>query len=150
MRSWRVAALALLAPMAALAGSATTAAAAADAARAVPGAVAPAPSRPDTALQRRVALLGAELRLDAQQRVRIEALLQRQREEVRTLWSDGTVPAALRIGRMQAISERTADAIRGVLDAEQRRRYIQPRQRDALVGAGGAGVEAWMAPEGVR
>jgi hypothetical protein len=31
-----------------------------------------------------------------------------------------------------------------VLTEEQRRRYIQPRQREAGVGTAGASVETWM------
>ena len=97
-----------------------------------------------TVLDRRIALLTAELALSESQQSQVRALLQRQREEVLRLWNDQTVPPALRVGRTQAVSQRTADAIRGVLDEEQRKRYIQPRQRNAAMGAGGSDVEAWM------
>ena len=130
-------ALALWIPVAALAGAPVESAPAQ--AAATPRAASP--------LDRRMALLTAELTLTASQQNQIKALLQHQREDVRQLWSDPAVPAALRIGRTQAISERTADSIRNLLDEEQRKKYLQPRQRDASVGAGGAGVEAWMTPE---
>jgi hypothetical protein len=99
------------------------------------------------ALDRRVALLSAELQLTPVQQVQVRALLAHQREQVRQLWSEPDVAPAQRIGRMQAIGDRTADAIRGVLDEMQKKRYIQPRQREAAVGTRGADVEGWMAAE---
>ena len=103
---------------------------------------APRPAQPP--LDRRMDLLTAELKLKPEQQIQIRALLQRQQEEVRRLWSDSTVPPPLRVGGTQAIGDRTGDAIRSVLDEEQRAKYHQPRHRDASVGAGGDGVEAWM------
>ncbi len=137
--------LALWIPVAALAGAPVIDPATATPARPAQSAGATARSIASP-LDRRMDLLTAELALTASQQNQVKALLQHQREDVRQLWSDPAVPAALRVGRTQAISERTADAIRSLLDEEQRKKYIQPRQRDASVGAGGAGVEAWMTP----
>ena len=96
-------------------------------------------------LERRVALLAAELQLTPEQQLHVRALLERQRQEVRQLWSDNDMAPALRIGRMQAVADQTADAIRGVLDDNQKKKYIQPRQRDVAVGTSGADLETWMA-----
>lgn len=98
-------------------------------------------------LDGRVRLLAAELQLTPAQQLQVRALLEQQREQVRRLWSDPAVLPAWRIGRTQAISDRTADEIRGILDESQRRRYIQPRRREASVGAAGADVQSWMAAE---
>jgi hypothetical protein len=100
-----------------------------------------------TSLDGRVKLLSAELQLTPEQQLKVRALLEQQREEVRRLWSDTTLAPALRVGRTQGISDRTVEAIRGVLDESQRRRYIQPRQREAAVGASGADVQSWMQTE---
>ncbi len=98
-------------------------------------------------LDGRVKLLSAELQLTPEQQLKVRALLLQQREQVRELWSAPNVAPALRIGRTQGISDRTAESIRGLLDESQRRKYIQPRQREAAVGAPGADVQAWMATE---
>jgi hypothetical protein len=95
-------------------------------------------------LDGRVELLSAELQLTPEQQSKVRALLQQQREQVRQVWSDASVPAALRIGRTQGIRDRTVEAIRGLLDESQRQRYIQPLPRAAAVGTAGADVRAWM------
>ena len=98
-------------------------------------------------LEGRMKLLTAELQLTPDQQLRVRALLERQREQVRELWSDSSVPPAQRVGSTQAISDRTVAAIRGLLDATQREKYIQPRQREAAVGTEGADVQSWMSAE---
>ena len=109
------------------------------------GAATPARAHPvANSLDARVDLLAAELALTPEQRPKVRALLERQREQVRQIWSDGSVPAALRIGRTQGIRDRTVEAIRELLDESQRQRYIQPLQRSAAVGNAGADVQAWM------
>ena len=111
----------------------------------------PAPHRKATLqpgaspLDRRIALLAAELDLNSAQQRQVKALLLRQREAIQQVWGDTSLPPAIRVSRTQAISDRTADGIRALLDDEQRKKYIQPRQREASVGTGGAGVEAWTA-----
>ena len=140
-------AFALLAPAMALAVAAGTDAVAAQAAATAQRA--PQPTI-ESALDRRMALLTAELQLSPAQQVQVRDALEHQREEVRQLWRDSSVPAAVRISRTQAVSGRTAEAIRAVLDDQQRRKYTRPRQHDAAVGAGGAGIEAWTPPGGGR
>ncbi|MGN6525762.1 MAG: hypothetical protein ACTHL8_05185 [Burkholderiaceae bacterium] len=141
VRAW-LAACAI--PAFAWAGAAPVAAADAPVAR---PAVASA-TTPQSPLERRMALLTAELDLDANQQQQVKAALLRQRELVRQAWDDPALSPALRVGRLQAISDRTADAIRAVLDDAQRRRYLQARPREAAVGTGHPDVERWMQPDG--
>jgi hypothetical protein len=95
-------------------------------------------------LDRRVMLLARELGLDATQQAQVRKVLERQREEVARLWNDGSIPAARRVSATQAIGDHTADRIRALLNDEQRKKYIQPRQRDVAVGTAGGDVESWM------
>jgi len=95
-------------------------------------------------LDRRVALLGQELKLDDGQRAKVKLLLQSQSAQVSHVWDDASIPSALRVKSTQTIGERTADQIRALLSDEQRKKYIQPRQHDAKVGAAAVDVESWM------
>jgi hypothetical protein len=95
-------------------------------------------------LDRRVALLGQELKLDDGQRAKVKLLLQSQSAQVNHVWDDASIPSALRVKSTQTIGERTADQIRALLNDEQRKKYIQPRQHDAKVGAAAVDVESWM------
>jgi hypothetical protein len=95
-------------------------------------------------LDRRVMLLAKELRLDANQQAQVKKVLERQREEVARVWNDSSIPPARRVSATQAIGDRTADRIRALLSDDQRKKYIQPRQRDAAVGTAGGNVESWM------
>lgn len=97
-----------------------------------------------TGIAGRVQLLTRELGLDTQQEQAVAALLAQQRTSVARVWSDPSVPAALRVGATQAIGDRTAEQIRALLNEEQRKRYLQPRQHDAPVGAPGGDVQKWM------
>ena len=104
----------------------------------------------ESPLDKRVRLLAAELRLTPWQQSQVRALLVRQRQQVAQLWRDPELAPALRIGRMQGVGDQTASAIRALLDDAQRRKYIQPLQREAAVGTHGADVEGWMAAEAGR
>ncbi len=128
------------------------AAVAAGAARAVDESEAATPVPQDTEhprkkvspLDRRVMLLARELGLDATQQARVKKALEDQREQVARVWNDGSIPAARRVSATQAIADRTADRIRAVLNDEQKKKYIKPRQRDVAVGTAGGDVESWM------
>src|SRR5258708_4312770 len=89
---------------------------------------------PATSLDERVHLVAKELDLDANQQARLKSILLAQRAEVTKAWNDPSVPAAVRIATTQAISEKTAERIRGVLNDEQRGKYAKAHQRDARVG----------------
>ena len=131
---------------------ATEPAVAAEAARAVEDNEAATPVLQDTArrrkraspLDRRVMLLARELGLDATQQAQVKKVLEGQREQVARVWNDRSIPAARRVSATQAIGDRTADRIRALLNDEQRKKYIKPRQRAAAVGTAGGDVESWM------
>jgi protein CpxP len=84
-----------------------------------------------SALDERIALLTAELNLDAGQQAGVRKLLEEQREQVRRVWNDVTIPAGSRVGATRAISERTADQIRALLTDEQKKKYLAARQPHA-------------------
>ena len=78
-------------------------------------------------LDDRVRLLTKELDLDAGQQAQLKNILLSQRAEVEKVWSDPSTSSSIRIGATRAISERTADRIRSILNDAQRAKYIQPR-----------------------
>ena len=97
-------------------------------------------------LEDRVELMARELDLDSGQRIALRKILEEQRVQVARVWDDASVPGAIRVSTTQAISDRTADQIRALLNDEQRKKYIQPRHRDTAVGTPGGRVESWMNP----
>ncbi len=100
--------------------------------------------RSQPGLEERVQLLAKELDLDARQQTSVKAILAAQRAEMLKAWSDPTVPAAMRVGTTQAISERTSERIRAVLTDSQRDKYHKLRPHETPVGAPGGDVEKWM------
>jgi Spy/CpxP family protein refolding chaperone len=95
-------------------------------------------------LNDRVQLMTKELDLDADQQAKLKGILLAQRAEMTKVWTDSSVPAAVRVATTQAVSERTADRIRGMLSEEQRLKYAKAHQRDAPVGAKGGNVQQWL------
>jgi len=93
-------------------------------------------------LDERVRSLGTALDLSPAQQAQLRKLLLEQREEVKTIWNDTSIPASDRIGATQAISERTADRIRAMLNEEQKKKYGPPPQRPPRPD--GSTVEQWM------
>ncbi len=106
----------------------------------------PAPyPHPDGRLDQRVKLLSVELGLDAQQQAAVRNILLKQREQVMKTWSDGSVPAEFRATATGAISEHTGDAIRALLNEEQKKKYNQARKpREADRDAAPRSVDDWM------
>jgi len=92
----------------------------------------------------RINTLSQALNLDAAQQAGVKKLLEDQREQVMKVWSDAAVPAAFRISATQAISVRTSDQIRALLNEEQKSKYNQPRQPHAPTASSQRSVEAWM------
>jgi hypothetical protein len=95
-------------------------------------------------LDDRVQLVTKELDLDANQQATLKSILLEQRTEMTKVWNDSSIPAAVRVATTQAVSERTADRIRGILSDEQRQKYAKAHQRDAPVGASGGDVQKWL------
>jgi hypothetical protein len=96
-------------------------------------------------LEDRVRILTQWLSLDAPQQAELRKILQGQREQVRSLWGDTSVPAAQRISATQAISDRTGDQIRAMLNDEQKKKFNPPRPpRDETAASARPNVEDWM------
>jgi hypothetical protein len=94
-------------------------------------------------LEDRIRILTQWLNLDATQQAELRKVLEGQREQVRSLWSDTSVPAAYRISATQAISDKTGDQIRALLNEEQKKKFNPPRPpRDA--DSARPNVEDWM------
>lgn len=98
-----------------------------------------------SSLDERIRILSKRLDLDATQQSELRALLEGQRDRVMRVWSDTSLPAAYRISATQAISDKTADRIRALLNEEQRKKFNPPRPaRDAAAGSAQPSVEDWM------
>jgi hypothetical protein len=96
-------------------------------------------------LDARIRTLSKFLDLDAAQQSELRKVLENQREQVRKLWNDSTVPPANRINATKVISDNTADQIRALLNEEQRKKYNPPRQpHQAGADADKRSVEDWM------
>jgi hypothetical protein len=95
-------------------------------------------------LDRRVELLARELNLDATQQLKVRALLESQREQVRSIWDDEAVPGALRVKRTQAISAGTEDSIRALLTADQKQRYSKSRPAGGDADGNPSELATWM------
>jgi hypothetical protein len=95
----------------------------------------------------RVQLMTKELDLDASQQAKLKRILLTQRAEVAEVWNDPSVPATVRVATTQAVSEKTAERIRAILNDEQREKYLKEHRRDVPVGTPGGDVQKWMKPD---
>jgi hypothetical protein len=96
-------------------------------------------------LDYRMKLLTAELNLDPAQQAQVRQALEEQRQQMKALWADTSIPAGQRVNATRVISDKTADRIRGLLNEEQRKKYIAERKpRAAGDDAGKPDVEHWM------
>ena len=99
-----------------------------------------------TSLDNRVRALSKMLSLDTRQQADVRKLLEGQREQVRRVWEDAAVPAPYRISATQAISDKTADQIRALLNDEQKKKYNPPKQPHEALAGSAPSVETWMNP----
>ena len=96
-------------------------------------------------LEGRVAIYAQALNLDANQQVRLRALLMLQKDQVQQVWNDTSLTAAARVHATKVIGDATGDRIRAMLTDEQRRKYTPPRPpKVANDRADMPGVESWM------
>lgn len=95
-------------------------------------------------LENRVQLMTKELELDAGQQIALRNVLIEHRTEVAKAWSDPSVPAAIRVGATQAVTEKTTARIRAMLTDEQREKYIKPHRHETAGGTSGDDVQTWM------
>ena len=84
------------------------------------------------------------LKLDAAQQAEVRRALQAQREAIRRLTSTPADPEVPRVAAIHAITERTTERIRAVLNEEQKKLYSQPLPHDFAAGEGKPGVEEWL------
>lgn len=96
-------------------------------------------------LEERMRLLTAELGLDAQQQSDVRRLLLEQREQMKRIWSDTSIPPAYRVNATRAIGDKTADRIRALLNEEQKAKYVAARKpREPQSSDSKRSVEDWM------
>jgi hypothetical protein len=120
-----------------------------------PAAAAPAHAAPRShahhtaanTLDSHVQLMAKELDLDTSQQATLKSILLTQRAEVAKVWNDPSVPATVRVATTQAVSEKTAERIRAILNDEQREKYLKEHRRDVPVGTPGGDVQKWMKPD---
>jgi hypothetical protein len=86
--------------------------------------------------------LATGLHLTSQQQQQLRTLLVQQHDQVGHVWSDPQLSAGERIALTQQISHRTADAIRAMLDDEQRKLYNPPHVDKKP--ATGRSIDEWM------
>jgi len=104
-----------------------------------------APQHRDAGLDERVKLLAAELDLDAQLQLEVRRILEDQRTQIEKVWSNTALPAASRVSATRAISDRTGDQIRALLNDEQKAKFTPPRRpRDPEASATAPTVQDWM------
>ena len=99
----------------------------------------------ETRTDDRVRILSQALDLDAKQQSELRKVLDSQRQQIRRVWSDTSVPAAYRVIATRAISDKTADQIRALLNDEQKKKYNPPRQaHEGAPAPPSTTVEDWM------
>ena len=84
------------------------------------------------------------LDLTDSQQVELAKLLANQREQIRRLWSDGAVAPEFRVSAMRAISDKTEEQIRALLNDEQKKKYVLPRATDSPDPSQQSTLEYWL------
>lgn len=96
-------------------------------------------------LEERIRTLSKALDLDARQQNKLRNVLESQREQIRRVWRDRSVPAAQRVSATRAINDQTGDRIRALLNEEQRKKYNPARPlHEVAAGSTQRSVEDWM------
>jgi hypothetical protein len=101
-------------------------------------------------LEHRIALLTRALDLDTRQQTALRKVLLEQREQALRIWSDASLASASRIVQTKALSRRTTNRIRALLNPEQRTKYDAPPQDGPPPAISSAHVEDWMKPGSAR
>ena len=96
------------------------------------------------AIEQRLEVLTKELELTAAQQAEVRRILVRQQLAVRQVWSNSTIDPLERAAATQSVTEHTGEAIRAILNEEQKKKYNLAKP-DAPVEAGSQrSVEDWM------
>lgn len=98
-----------------------------------------------SSLEGRVEQLSKAFGLDASQARELRKILDNQREQVRQIWSDEAVLSAYRVAATQAASDRAGDAIRAILNDEQKQKYNSTRPpQDITAASVRPSIAKWM------
>jgi hypothetical protein len=95
-------------------------------------------------LDPRAERLAKMLALTEAQQSQLAIVLASQHERIHRLWSDEAVPPEFRVSQMRAINEDTENRIRALLNEEQRKEYLVPRQRQASGPSEQSNLEYWL------
>jgi hypothetical protein len=104
----------------------------------------PARQVASSTLEQRLQMLSKELNLTDAQRRKVRDILVAQRARVRQIWSNPAIDPNDRAPATQAVTERTGDEIRAVLDEEQRKKYNQTKPDMPIEAGSRRGVDEWM------
>jgi hypothetical protein len=85
-----------------------------------------------------------QLKLDPVQEAKVRRILLVQREALRRAMSAPGEPGVPRVAAIHAITSRTAERIRAVLNEDQRKLYSKPLPADYSSSEGKPGLEEWM------
>jgi hypothetical protein len=94
----------------------------------------------------RVKAMSQALDLNPTQQSELKKTLEDQREQVRRLLNDPSVPAENRIGALRAINDQTVERIRGFLNEEQKKKYFPngPLPSPGASQESSSDLEYWM------
>jgi protein CpxP len=95
-------------------------------------------------LEEHVRLLTKRLDLGARQQAELRTLLVSQREQVKQIWADVSMPAADRVGATRAITDRTGDQIRAMLTDEQKAKFSAAHPRRDAENSAHPDVDYWL------
>jgi hypothetical protein len=96
-------------------------------------------------LEERVKTFSKAFDLDAKQQDELRKVLESQREQIRKVWREGSVPPPYRVSATRLIYYQTEDRIRALLNDEQRKKYKPPRpSNESAVASDQRSVEYWM------
>ena len=94
--------------------------------------------------QDRMQVLVNGLKLTPAQQAEVRQALEAQRAAIRRLSSAPQSPEVPRVAAIRAITRRTAERIRAVLNDDQRKLYSQPLPDDYSPSQGKPGVDVWL------
>jgi hypothetical protein len=96
-------------------------------------------------LEDRVRTFSKAFDLDARQQDELRKVLENQREQIRKVWREGSVPPDYRVSATRLIYDQTEDRIRALLNDEQRKKYKLPKpSNESAVRSDQRSVEYWM------
>jgi len=98
-----------------------------------------------SSLEHQVAKLSIALDIDQGQQSKLLIILEQQRDDVRKVWRDARIAPSDRVVATRRIGDQTADQIRGILNEDQRKKYIPPKV--SVPPPNGSDVDSWMSAQ---